>query len=232
MTKETMTISQLIAEKKAIENKINSIVGDPNFEIVQFYSKNRPFVMARSVEETKKKISSDMQTINDLMIRWNAINKARVKANAETMVEVPTIVNPLDAFAGKEPEKETISIAEAILRKKYFKDNLTKISTRFHRTYYRNIMEKTKLEEDVERKINVEIAQRFPQDANKNWSQETLKKAKDELREEYKVERIDPNNVIANDGVDKFNSYIQSYITSIDTILSIVNAKTEVTFEY
>ena len=92
MTKETMTISQLIAEKKAIENKINSIVGDPNFEIVQFYSKNRPFVMARSVEETKKKISSDMQTINDLMIRWNAINKARVKANAETMVEVPTIV--------------------------------------------------------------------------------------------------------------------------------------------
>ena len=59
----------------------------------------------------------------------------------------------------------------------------------------------------AEEKINMEISQRFPQDANKNWSQETLKKAKDELKTAYAVERIDPNDVIANDGIAKFESF-------------------------
>lgn len=233
MTTETMTITQLIAEKKKIESKIFSIVGDTrDFNLVLFYSKNRPFIGARSVDEATTKISSDIQSLNDLVVRWNAINKARVKANAETMVEVDEFVSPVDAFSGVEPKKESISIAEAILRKKWFKDNLMTIATSLKHRYALNLSKKDKLEDAVDTKINSEISQRFPQDSNKNWSQDTLKKAKDELKQEYEIERIDPYNVIANDGVIKFCSYIESYISNIDTALSIVNAKTEVTFEY
>lgn len=233
MTTETMTITQLIAEKKKIESKIFSIIGNTrDFNLILFYSKNRPFIGARSVDEATTKISSDIQSLNDLVVRWNAINKARVKANAETMVEVDEFVSPVDAFSGVEPKKESISIAEAILRKKWFKDNLTTIAANLKHTYVANLSKKDKLEDAIETKINSEISQRFPQDANKNWSQDTLKKAKDELKQEYEVKRIDPYDIIAKDCVTKFCSYIESYISNIDTALSIVNAKTEVTFEY
>lgn len=233
MTTEIMTITQLIAEKKKIESKILSIVGNvKDFNLILFYSKNCPFIGARSVDETKDKITEDIQSVNDLLIRWNAINKARIKANAETMVEVDEFIPPISAFSGKAPQKESISIAEAILRKKWFKDNLVPVAATIKRKYITNLSKKEKIEGDVEKKINFEIAQRFPQDANKNWSQDTLKKAKDELKQEYSIERIDPYDVIANDGVTKFCSYIESYISNIDTALSIVNAKTEVTFQY
>lgn len=231
-TQEKMTITQLIAEKKKIENKIFNIVGSKDFSVVQFYAKNRQFIGARSTDECEKKIKADMQSVNDLLVRWNAINKARVKANAETLVEVDTIVTPLQAFNGEEPQKEKISIAEAILRKKWFKENLTVLVASLKNTYMTNLKRKDKLEMVAEEKINMEISQRFPQDANKNWSQETLKKAKDELKTAYAVERIDPNAVIANDGIAKFESFINDYIATIDTALSIVNAKTEVIVEY
>jgi hypothetical protein len=48
----------------------------------------------------------------------------------------------------------------------------------------------------------------------------------------YEVVRLDPKNIISNDSINKLKTSVMDYIDKIDTTLSIINAKTEVTIEY
>jgi hypothetical protein len=56
--------------------------------------------------------------------------------------------------------------------------------------------------------------------------------AREELEKKYEVVRLDPKNIIANDSINKLKTSVMDYIDKIDTTLSIINAKTEVTIEY
>ena len=231
--KETLTITSLLAERKKIREKINNIVNDEEFTPVSFYLSSSPFIGARTDVEQEKKIKSDMQSIDSLMTRWNAINKARIKANATTKITVKEFMAPLKYFNGEEPKDEEITIAEAIQRKKWYKEDIIPFLNSIYSKYKKQIsFEKTKLENKFDQLVDDEISQRFPADVNKNFSQETITKVRNELAVKYEVKRLDPFDLIKSDKLESFIKLIEDYLSTIDTALSIANAKTEVEFEY
>lgn len=232
MQKEILTISQLIAECKSTQNKIFTLVGDKDFRLVEFYIKSKPYIDARTIAEVETRITSDFDKLADLEVRFNALNKARIKANAETMVKVPEQLSLRDIFAGKEPKEEEITIAEAINRKKVYNNMLKSLVANFDRQLSTASRRREKLEYESANLVNHDLDQQFPRDVQKNWSSDAQKKAKEELEQKYEVVRLDPKDVMANDSVDKLKSAVSDYIGKIDTILSIVNAKTEVEVEY
>lgn len=232
MTTETLTITQIIAEANQMQNKLYQLVGDKDFYTVQFYIKAKPFIGARSVDEVSKRIESDLDKVSDILVRYNAFNEARIKANANTMVKVPKMPTFADILAGKEVGEEEISIAEAINRKKVYKEVMRSLVANMKHRLVDSSRRKGQLEVEADRMIKDELDRQFPRDVQKNWSVETQKKAREDLEKKYAIERIDPKDTIKNDSVAYFENVVEDYINKIDTILSIANAKTEVTIEY
>ena len=231
-TKEILTIAQLIAECKNTRNKICNIVGDREFTPVQFYIKAKPYIGPRTTDEVAERIVSDLDKASDLIVRFEALNKARIKANAETLVKVPEQISLNELFAGKEADFEDISIAEAINRKKYYKDFLLSIVSTMEHSMQNAARRKGQLEMEAKGNIDKELDQQFPRDVQKNWSSDAQKKAREDLEKKYEVVRLDPKDLIKNDSITKFKEIVIDYINKIDTVLSIVNAKTEVEVEY
>jgi hypothetical protein len=231
-TKETLTIAQIIAECKSTQNKIFTTIGDKDFRLVEYYIKAKPYIGARNIEEEEERITSDIDKVSDLMVRLDALTKARIKANAETMVKVPEQLSLKDLFAGKEAKEEEISIAEAINRKKYYINFMKSIIANFERQLSNASSRKGQLECEAANLVNHDLDQQFPRDVQKNWSTDAQKKAREELEKKYEVVRLDPKNIIANDSINKLKTSVMDYIDKIDTTLSIINAKTEVTIEY
>ena len=231
-TKEILTIAQLIAECKNTRNKICNIIGDREFTPVQFYIKAKPYIGPRTTDEVAERIVSDLDKASDLIVRFEALNKARIKANAETLVKVPEQISLNELFAGKEADFENISIAEAINRKKYYKDFLLSIVSTMEHSMQNAARRKGQLEMEAKGNIDKELDQQFPRDVQKNWSSDAQKKAREDLEKKYEVVRLDPKDLIKNDSITKFKEIVIDYINKIDTVLSIVNAKTEVEVEY
>jgi hypothetical protein len=231
-TKEILTIAQLIAECKNTRNKICNIIGDREFTPVQFYIKAKPYIGPRTTDEVAERIVSDLDKTSDLIVRFEALNKARIKANAETLVKVPEQISLNELFAGKEADFEDISIAEAINRKKYYKDFLLSIVSTMEHSMQNAARRKGQLEMEAKGNIDKELDQQFPRDVQKNWSSDAQKKAREDLEKKYEVVRLDPKDLIKNDSITKFKEIVIDYINKIDTVLSIVNAKTEVEVEY
>jgi hypothetical protein len=231
-TKEILTIAQLIAECKNTRNKICNIIGDREFTPVQFYIKAKPYIGPRTTDEVAERIVSDLDKTSDLIVRFEALNKARIKANAETLVKVPEQISLNELFAGKEAGFEEISIAEAINRKKYYKDFLLSIVSTMEHSMQNAARRKGQLEMEAKGNIDKELDQQFPRDVQKNWSSDAQKKAREDLEKKYEVVRLDPKDLIQNDSITKFKEIVIDYINKIDTVLSIVNAKTEVEVEY
>jgi len=231
-TKEILTIAQLIAECKNTRNKICNIIGDREFTPVQFYIKAKPYIGPRTTDEVAERIVSDLDKTSDLIVRFEALNKARIKANAETLVKVPEQISLNELFAGKEADFEDISIAEAINRKKYYKDFLLSIVSTMEHSMQNAARRKGQLEMEAKGNIDKELDQQFPRDVQKNWSSDAQKKAREDLEKKYEVVRLDPKDIIKNDSIAKFKEIVIDYINKIDTVLSIVNAKTEVEVEY
>ncbi len=231
-TKEVLTIAQIIAECKSTQNKIFTVIGDRDFRLVEYYIKAKPYIGARNIAEEEERITSDADKISDLMVRLDALTKARIKANAETMVKVPEQLSLKDLFAGKEAKVEEISIAEAINRKKYYINFMKSIIANFERQLSNASSRKGQLEYEAANLVNHDLDQQFPRDVQKNWSTDAQKKAREELEKKYEVVRLDPKNIISNDSINKLKTSVMDYIDKIDTTLSIINAKTEVTIEY
>lgn len=229
--KEKLTITQLIAERKTTLEKIESIVDD-QFKVDGFYIASTPFFGARTAEEEEKKIKSDIQSVSDLLKRWNAINRARIKANATTKVTVKEFKTPLEIFNGEEPKDEEITIAEAIQRKKWYKEIIGPLYYKLVVARGNEDINKSGLENKAEASIKEELEQKFPATANRNWSQESINKEREALEKKYEVKRVDPFNVVSSDSIEALMDAINAYISHIDIALSIVNAKTEVEFEY
>lgn len=232
MTKETLTITQLISESKNLQNQILAIVGDQDFKLVQFYMASKPFIGARTVEEASEHMVSEIDKVSDLLVRLNALNKARLDANATTMVEVPELLSINDIFAGKEAKMEKITIAAAINRKRFYKEFLALIGNAFKNRIASANRRKGQLDLESHDNVSNELDKMFPRDVQKNFSAESQKKAREELEKKHEVIRLDPKNIIKNEGVEKFTESVEQYIHNIDTTLSLINAKTEVEVEY
>ena len=68
MTKESMTIAALIAESKKITKKLESIINDNNFSIINYYFDFNKFIGAQTVEQKEDLIKADFDKICALLV--------------------------------------------------------------------------------------------------------------------------------------------------------------------
>ena len=87
-------------------------------------------------------------------------------------------------------------------------------------------------EKKAKEEVEQQMARKFPADSKQSWSQEKYNEEKQ--REESLVEiiRIDPNDFITNDAINKYKVAVDDYVTRIDSIISEANASTKVVVEY
>lgn len=243
--KETLTLTQIIAEekriKKNIENMLRANLYETNkIDLVTYYQKNRPFVGSRTAEEQEKKQKEQFQTLNDYIKRLNALKKAHTKANRETTLMVTAEPTLFELLQGKEPGKEEITIAEAINRKNHYRRrngsndtfSMESVAIKLTNIFVNNTNCRKALVKTTTDEVNYQLAKRFPSDSKSNWSQDKYSEVKKQLENEVEIVAIDPYNLVGTSTIINFQKYVDKYIDEIDTLISQVNASTIVEIEY
>ena len=231
MTKETMTIAALIAENKKIVKKMEAIINDNSFSIVNYYFDFNKFVGAQTVEQKETLIKSDFDKLCALQARLIAVNNARIKANSETYVEVPELLDIKQILSGKAAGTEKITIANAILRKKYYAELLSLANNIVYK-YNLDIQKKQKYDDQAAIAIEQELDRKFPADSKRAYSADDVDKAREKARKANEVVVSDPMGIVGTNTLTEYANQIAEYISTIDTILSVANASTAVEFEY
>lgn len=231
MTKESMTIAALIAESKKITKKLESIINDNNFSIINYYFDFNKFIGAQTVEQKEDLIKADFDKICALQARLIAVNTARIKANSETYVEVPELLDIKQILSGKEAGTEKITLANAILRKKYYSELLNYANVMVYK-FNLDVQKKQRYEEQAAIAIEQELDRKFPADSKRAYSADDVDKARDKARKANEIIVSDPMGVVGTGALKDYVNQIAEYISTIDTILSVANASTVIEFEY
>ena len=231
MTKEKMTIAGLIAEGKKITKKMEEIVSDNSFSILNYYFDYNKFVGPQTVEQKESLIKADFDKYCALQKRLVAVNNARIKANSETYIEVPVLLDIKEVLSGKVAETEKVTIANAILRKKYYAD-LAILANKIMHRYNLDVQKKRQFDEQATIAIEQELDRKFPADSKRAYSADDVDKAREKARKANEVIISDPMGFVGNNAIVDYVRQIMDYITNIDTALSVANASTEVEFEY
>lgn len=239
---ETLTITQMIAEEKAIKQKVCNLIGT-DFRAISYYQKNRPFVGARTAEEQAKDQKEKWQSLQDLLKRLKAIKSAHTKANHTTTVVVPCEPDLAALIRGDSVGTEEITIAEAINRKNSYRTrknqqetdqtiSMENLARKLLFTFNRDFNEKAEYDRKAEAEVDMQMARKFPPDSKQNWSQDRYNSERKQEQALVEVQRIDPLDLIGSNAIQKYFNAIQDYLLKIDTILSEANASTKVDIEY
>lgn len=221
-TSETLTIRKALAEKKLLDSKIKKL--SENLELAFIYSSTEPYHNGLSINDAKNKIEREFQSINDLIKRREAINKAILDANAVNKITVKKFTG----FDSLEDNKtEEISLANAINRKNYYKEILLQITKNLEEKtikVYCDLDNSTKKAREIARVI---IENRYQDKTN-------MPKDLSELIEsEFK--RLEPKITGLNKSIERVQMWrdvIEDYIANIDVELSGATERFTVVIEY
>lgn len=210
MTKETMNIHKALCELKVLDSRIQKAINECQF--VGVTKKVGQMVGSESVSNFKERQLSAYDSIRDLMRRRTAIKSALVKSNAVTTVTI---------------NGGTYTVAEAIELKNHGLDN--------HRVL-RNAMTRRLMdsESSIDRTMH-ELDMRADafvkdQTGSKEIRGEAILETRKSYIEMQAVELVDP--IGARDEIKKLDEEINSFMTEVDSALSVSNATTEITIEY
>lgn len=226
MTKETMTIRQALAERKLLDAKIEKAIR--TFDPVKVYATLDKYINGIPIDEYEKSLPEKAQSINALIKRREAINKAIFDSNAVAKITVAKFIE----FESLNPEVKTkanteeISIAIAINRKSYYKQMFTWLKALKQRIdlSVNTFTQATKQNREISQNI---LEQRFKDKQNvpKDW--DTLLNNQIKLNEPV---LSDPLNMKEN--VDKYIEAIEDYISTIDVKLSSATEVNKITINY
>lgn len=226
MTKETMTIRQALAERKLLDAKIEKAIR--TFDPVKVYATLDKYINGIPIDEYEKSLPEKAQSINALIKRREAINKAIFDSNAVAKITVAKFIE----FESLNPEVKTktnteeISIAIAINRKSYYKQMLTWLKALKQRIdmNVNSFTQATKQNREISQNI---LEQRFKDKQNvpKDW--DALLNNQIKLNEPV---LSDPLNMKEN--ADKYIEAIEDYISTIDVKLSSATEVNKITINY
>ncbi|MDO4939873.1 MAG: hypothetical protein Q4E54_07955 [Lachnospiraceae bacterium] len=84
---EKMLITQALDERDLLVKKISDKIRKNIFVATKKHNSDTIFEHKQSVDDFQKEVESTFQSIQDLIARFNRIDAAIVKSNAETMIE-------------------------------------------------------------------------------------------------------------------------------------------------
>lgn len=213
MTTETMTVHEGLCELKMLNKRISSEIQKSTFVLLNKHSNTK--INGKTIKATEADISSNFQSIKDMISRRTAIKRALTQSNASTMVEI----------GGK-----TMSVAEAIEYRDYGIDYLTELCDTLA-TQFRQIT-------TVANRSNGDALTSKADDYVKSLfgaketevNPEALESTRQKYIETNTYDIIDPLN--AESTIRELQNEIESFTSKVDSRLSVSNALTTITITY
>jgi len=213
MINEKMTVHKALAELKTLSSRINDAIGEASFVTTNKHGNTR--LNGKPISDFNNSALDAMKSITALINRRNAIKRAVTNSNAVTKVTIGdteyTVAEAIDmkanGMAFKQALMNRISAQLEAARRTVDRENGQKLDDRADQ-YIRNLYE------------NAEM---------KNLSDE-VKKVRNEFVDSQTVDIIDP--IHAENELKKLRDEIDSFMTEVDSALSVSNALTTIEIEY
>ena len=211
--KETMTVHKALSELKVLGERIEKEIGQLNFLAVNKHSnaKINGMPVADYMNGVKDKYKSVMTLIN----RRNAIKRAVTKSNAWVTVTIG---------------KNEYTVAEAIDMKNFGMNYQRGILSRLE-SQWRSCQQKAEQEngDRLDRRADEYIKSLYETADMKNMSDE-IKKVREAFVESQMVDVLDP--IGAEKTMTELKNTIDSFMSEVDSALSVSNALTTIDVEY
>jgi len=211
--KETMTIHKALSELKILDSRISDKIEKSEFVTANKHSNAK--IHGVSVETFCKDAKEGYQSLMTLINRRNAIKRAVTKSNAITEVTI----------GGK-----TYTVAEAIDMKAMGCKYLTAVAARLN-NQFALASRKADMENDerLNDRADEYIKSLYSGSDLKNMSDE-IKKVRDAFIVAQTIEVVDP--VGAQETASKLQDEADTFLSDVDSALSVSNALTTVEVEY
>lgn len=211
--KETMTIHKALSELKILDSRIENAIDGLNVVVANKHTNTKISGVAISdwADEAKKAFQSATTLIN----RRNAIKRAVTRSNAVTMVTI----------GGKE-----YSVAEAIDMKQKGTSYLSMLMDKLAGQYAKaKRTADTENGDRLDMRADEYVKTLYSGTELKNMADE-IKKVRDTFVASQTIEILDPIN--AGSRVNELQQEIDTFMSDVDSALSVSNALTMVEVEY
>lgn len=207
-----ISITEALNELKLYDAKINKAISNSTFVGAAKKLANKVGIVSKDTFTDRAKAS--YQSVSDLIANRNALKSAIVKSNAITEVQV---------------DGKTMTVAEAIERKNsidYDKQLLEVMQRQYVNASDAVLRENVK----VDRKIDELLTALIGKDTDKKISKEDQEAVETPYRNKNEYELVDPLNIY--DKIQKLESDIDGFESSVDIALSVINATTFIEVDF
>lgn len=207
-----ISITEALNELKLYDAKINKAISNATFVGAAKKLANKVGIVSKDTFTDRAKAS--YQSVSDLIANRNALKSAIVKSNAITEVQV---------------DGKTMTVAEAIERKNsidYDKQLLEVMQRQYVNASDAVLRENVK----VDRKIDELLTALIGKDTDKKISKEDQEAVETPYRNKNEYELVDPLNIY--DKIQKLESDIDGFESSVDIALSVINATTFIEVDF
>lgn len=210
-TETKMSVTRGLAELKMLDKRITDAISKIQPFDIKIGEQTPVFLSARDLKETKDvetRITSSMQSLNDLIKRRAAINAAIVQSNATTTVEI----------CGVE-----YTVATVIKMKDYIKTK-RELSTRLKAMLNNFTREMDKQNKRVEDEIARRLTAVLSRDSEGSDTERQM--VTDAVHRQMAPTLIDPLKI--TDMIQQLDDEVDEFETNVDYVLSESNARTEI----
>lgn len=209
MITEEKTVTEILAELKTIDKRINKLIQQATFVAVL-----NPKTSTKTVKDVETDILSGYQKATDLIERRNAMKAALVLSNATNKV----VVN------GKE-----YTIAEAIDAKSHAMQYKSQMLSAMANQAQAANREYNRMTADVEQKAST-LAAQIAGTSSTDRNSEVFISAYEEYKKANPIYLVNPLSLETK--IQDMADELDAFALNVDTALSVANAKTVVTFSY
>ena len=211
--KETMTIHKALCELKVLDSRIESAMDKCEFAVANKHSNEK--IHGVPVADYINEMRNNYQSVRTLINRRNAIKRAVTRSNATTMVKVGDM---------------ELTVAEAIDMKAKGVEYLQSLVQRIDNQYaHAKRLADNANGEALDSRADEYVRGIYGNTDGKNMSDE-IKKVRDVFVAAHTVEIIDPIGCVEESSA--LNQIIDSFLSDVDSALSVSNALTAVEVEY
>lgn len=210
---EKLLVAQALDERDLLKKKIEDAIRKAEFVIVCKEKEDK--INGIAISDIEEKMKSTWQSINDMIDRYERINKAIIQSNAVTTITFK--------------DGTTMTKAEAIARKKS-KSNVDfkLLLITFASNNYTNAITKAAMIESAQAKSRDQHITSMLSGSDKKVLDEESANAIEGFVKPFGPKWIDPLNI--KEKIDKLQEQEDSFNAEVETLLKISNATTEIEF--
>lgn len=217
MTKEKMTVHQALAELKVLDSRIIKAIDEGHYVTANKHTNEK--IDGKPIANFKENAVAAYRKSIDLINRRNAIKRAVIMSNANTMVTVNgveyTVAEAIDM------KNNGMEMKDALLRKLVSQNRIANNIINSHAG--------EAIEQAAEKYV-ISIISSQPKDSKMSIESEAMQGIRKAYIENNTYDKIDPLGVDAL--MEKMENEINSFKTNIDAALSVSNAITTIEIEY